>query len=102
MSVRKNARPAINLLTFLVLTALTLFMAWVVLGSWFPKNTLVVTSLILLFVCAPLGALWMLYDCSRIEKAPFMYFVLAFVPYAFVWYYLERVRPRKQGTAVPQ
>ena len=97
MPISKNVRLAIiPVLTFLVLATLTLFMGWVVLGSWLPKSSVVLTSLILLFVCAPLGAFWMLYDCSRNEKAPFMYFVLAFVPYAFVWYYLEHVRPRKQ------
>ena len=46
------------------------------------------------FLCGPLGALWMLYDCVRHRKTPSWYFVLAFVPYGFIFYYLERVRGR--------
>ncbi len=93
----KNVHAAIHVLTFSVLAALTLFMTWVVLGAWYPKTTMLVALLIALFVGAPLGAFWMMYKCLRSEKSPLAYFVLAFVPYAFVWYYLVRVRPRKRS-----
>ena len=95
MPVRENIRLLSQLLALFVLASLTVFMAWVVLGGWFPKNTVVIGSLIVLFTAAPLGALWMLLDCARHEKHPLVYLLLAFVPYAFVWYYVERVRPRR-------
>jgi len=40
----------------------------------------------------------MLYDCAIREKPPSIYYLIAFVPYAFIWYYFERVRPRKHFT----
>jgi hypothetical protein len=83
-----------HLLAFLVLISLTAFAASVVFGTWFPKTTVAMAAVVVFFVCAPIGALWMLYDCSMREKPPFIYFLLAFVPYAFVWYYLDRVRSR--------
>jgi hypothetical protein len=44
----------------------------------------------------PLCALWMVYQAVRHEAKPFFYIFLAgFVPFAFVWYYFERFRPRK-------
>jgi hypothetical protein len=62
-----------------------------VLGTWHLKLFLVFTAILAFFLCAPLGGfLWMLYDISRREPRPLIYFVLAFVPYAFVWYYFAR------------
>jgi len=44
----------------------------------------------------PFGVLWMLYQTFRHEPKPLPYAALAFcVPFAWVWYYFERVRPRK-------
>jgi hypothetical protein len=41
----------------------------------------------------PFCALWMLFRVIRHEEKPFPYIILAlFVPFASVWYYLERVR----------
>ncbi|SRR2546427_9307417 len=94
MSAHKNLPWVSQFLIFLVLASLSVFAAWIVLGSWLPKSTAVLGSIILFFICAPIGALWMLYDCSRHEKHPLIYFLLAFFPYVFVWYYFERVRPR--------
>lgn len=46
---------------------------------------------------AGLGSLWMLYTAIRHEKHPLGCTLLAMTfPYMFVWYYFERVRPRKQ------
>jgi hypothetical protein len=83
----------------LFLTGTSIFAAWVVLGSWLPTTPVALTLVGLFFVCGPVGAFWMLYDCARHKKTPFRYFLFAFVPYAFVIYYFERVRPRT-ATAV--
>lgn len=95
----KSLHWAGKLLALLVLASTSVFAASVVLGTWLPKSTIAVGALIAFFVCAPIGALWMLYDCSVREKPPFIYFLMAVVPYAFVWYYIERVRPRRNRGA---
>ena len=47
----------------------------------------------------PLFGLWMLYQAVRYEAKPLCYVLLvACVPFAYVWYYVERYRPRKLGT----
>ena len=69
---------------------------WVVLGSFLPKTTLALTAVIMFFLAAPIGALWMLYDCFRYEKPTFPYLLFALLPYAFVWHYFEHVRPRNK------
>jgi hypothetical protein len=85
------------LAAFLVVGA-TAFALWVVLGSWVPKSTLALVGVSAFFICSPIGALWMLYDCAVREKPPLIYFLLAFfVPYSFVWYYFDRVRHRNRG-----
>lgn len=48
-------------------------------------------------ICAVMsvGAFWMMYFSVRHEKRPLPMFLLAFVPFASLWYYFERVRPRR-------
>jgi hypothetical protein len=46
---------------------------------------------------SPLGGFWMIYRAIRDEKRPIPYVLLAFVPLAFLWYYVERVRPVRDG-----
>src|SRR5690348_4364062 len=42
-------------------------------------------------------ALWMVYQVLRYESKPLPYVLLAlFVPFAAVWYYLERIRAGKR------
>jgi hypothetical protein len=94
MSKSGNLHWMGHVIAFLFLLSLTAFAASVVFGTWFPKTTVAMGALIAFFVCAPLGTLWMLYDCAIREKPTFIYFLLAFIPYAFVWYYFDRVRSR--------
>jgi glycopeptide antibiotics resistance protein len=82
----------------LFLTATSVFATWVVVGPWFPKTVLAQVLVGSFFVCGPLGAFWMLSDCIRERKTPFVYFLLAFIPFGFIFYYLERVRPRAATT----
>ena len=52
-------------------------------------------AFVALFAIPPVGAFWMMYMSIRYEKNPFPMVMLAFVPYTFLWYYFERVRPGK-------
>jgi hypothetical protein len=46
----------------------------------------------------PFCGMWMLYQAIRNEAKPLPYvFLVAFVPFSYIWYYIERVRPRKQA-----
>lgn len=46
-----------------------------------------------IFMISPFCAMWMAYRAIRYEQKPLHYVLLAcFVPFAFVWYYVERVR----------
>ncbi len=40
----------------------------------------------------------MLYIAVRHEKHPLKFILLAFIPYSFIWYYFECVRPGKHLT----
>lgn len=61
-----------------------------------PENhPVVLVILIALFGIAPLGAFWMMYMSIRCEKKPLAMLVLALlIPFTFLWYYFERVRPK--------
>ena len=50
------------------------------------------------FLVQPFGSLWMVYQAVRYEPKPLQYVVLACFPFAFIWYYFERVRPRKSSS----
>jgi hypothetical protein len=68
--------------------------SWVFWGTWTPKGAVSMTLVALLFGVHPFGAFWMIYECSRREKVPLGFVLLAFVPYTFLWYYFERVRKK--------
>jgi apolipoprotein N-acyltransferase len=60
------------------------------------SNPLILSAFVALFFVAPLGAFWMMYMAIRYEKHPLpMVLLAAFIPFTFLWYYAERVRPRK-------
>jgi hypothetical protein len=62
------------------------------------SNPLMLLAFVSLFGIAPLGAFWMIYMSIRYEKHPLPMVLLAlFIPFTFLWYYAERVRPRKLG-----
>ena len=59
-------------------------------------NPFLMIAVVGLFAFAPLGGFWMAYMAIRYEKNPLPLVLLAlFVPFTFLWYYFERVRPRK-------
>ena len=82
----------------LLIVCACILAVYVVFGDWLPKTAAAIAAIVLFFLCAPIGALWMLYDCSRQPKSSFFLFLLALVPYAFVWYYIDRVLPRSRAT----
>jgi len=77
---------------------LNCLMAWVVFGPLFTKNPITLFLIVAVFLAANIGTIWMLYVSIRSEKHPFPFILLAFIPYAFLWYYFERVRPGKHRT----
>jgi hypothetical protein len=88
-----------HLIAALAMFCLTAFALNIIFGTWLPKTTLGMAALIAFFVIAPIGGIWMLYDCAFREKPPIIYFLLSPVPYAFIWYYFDRVRSRPKPTS---
>src|SRR6266511_5867781 len=70
---------------------------WIVAYARVPENSPAMFASLAFFAIPPLGSLWMLYLCIRYEKHPFPMMLLAFLPFTFIWYYFERVRPGKTG-----
>ena len=65
-----------------------------------PENPFLVFAVVVVFAVAPIGAFWMLYMAIRYETDPLLMVLMAFVPYAFLWYYFERVRPGKLSRGI--
>ena len=62
------------------------------------QNPFLVFLVVVIFAAPSIGAFWMLYMAIRFEKHPLPFILLAFVPYGFLGYYFERVRPKKHKT----
>jgi len=43
------------------------------------------------------GGVWMFYRCIRYEEQPWPMILLAFAPFAFIWYWGERVKKERRG-----
>ncbi len=75
-----------------IIFALVAFLITLVPG---PPTGPVLFAIWVLFAIPPLGAFWMMYMAARYERDPVSLILLAiFIPFTFVWYYFERVRPR--------
>jgi hypothetical protein len=76
--------------------AATVFLAYIIsVGLPHGPGALVAFALVGLFAIPCVGALWMMYISIRCEKKPLPLLLLAiFIPFSFLWYYFERVRPR--------
>ena len=78
---------------FLVMAAAILLL---VRGAVPDSHPLTMSGLVVLFGVPPFGAFWMMYVSIRYEERPFPLVALAlFIPFSFLWYYFERVRPGK-------
>ncbi|MBI3664151.1 MAG: hypothetical protein HY234_14025 [Acidobacteria bacterium] len=65
------------------------------------RNEVVLFLLFVLVSSAVLGVYWMLYQVIRFERKMVPLVIFAFVPFGFVWYYLERFRKREGKARVP-
>jgi hypothetical protein len=74
---------------------------YIVISPWFPRNPVTEFLAFVFFGAPSVGAFWMLYLVIRYERHPLPLILLAFLPYTFLWYYFERVRPRKHLTREP-
>jgi hypothetical protein len=84
-----------HLLATVILFGATVFALNAVTGRWRPKTDFEVGATIVFFATAAIGNLWMFRDLAR-EKASPTYFLVGLAPYAFIWYYLDRVRMRNR------
>src|SRR5437660_11379298 len=74
---------------------------WVIMTPGKPQNPSLILVLMIVYAAAPVGTFWMLYAVVRRENRPLPMVLLAFVPFAFLWYYFEHVRgqmPREHLT----
>jgi drug/metabolite transporter (DMT)-like permease len=62
------------------------------------SNPMLVVLVVAIYAVGPIGAFWMMYMSIRHERNPVPMILMAFVPYAFLWYYFERVRTRRHMT----
>jgi hypothetical protein len=85
-------------LLVLLIAALNGLAAFVVFSRGAIRDPLTLFGLFLLFAAPNIGTIWMLYVSIRFEKHPLPFAFLAFIPYAFLWYYFQRVRPKKHLT----
>lgn len=81
-------------LGFVVMAAAALLIAR---GEAPESHPAILFAFVALFAVPPLGAFWMMYISIRHEKNPFPMILLALIPFTFLWYYFERVRPGKLG-----
>ena len=57
--------------------------------------------MVMLILVCDFGGLWMMYQAIRYEEHQWRYFLLAFIPFMFVWYLRERHRKRSPREQVP-
>jgi len=54
------------------------------------QTAFLIAPLFLLSLAGELGMFWMMYQAIRFERTPLRYFLLAFLPFSFIWYYVAR------------
>ena len=77
-----------------------LLVLWAFNTQWTPRNDWEVLVLGIVCAVSPLGGLWVFYQAIRYEKDLLPYLLLGFLPFSFVWYYFERMRPHR-ATRLP-
>ncbi|MCU1287063.1 MAG: hypothetical protein JWO13_3413 [Acidobacteriales bacterium] len=69
---------------------------WMLTTREDPEHSILLLLVLLVFAAPPIGAFWMMYMSIRFQKNPFPMILLAmFIPYSFVWYYIEHVRGKR-------
>lgn len=80
--------------------AVTGLVFWMFVNPSIPGKPILMVLYAAICAVGALGAFWMMYVSIRHERHPVPLILLAFVPYACLWYYFERVRPGKRRTRV--
>ena len=83
-----------QLFFYSIMTDLILCVAMLIVLTLFAGNPVVAQLPRILGGCAALGALWAVYQSLRYENRPWLYLLMAIVPFSFVWYYFGRYKPR--------
>jgi len=78
----------------------------VLAGSGAPGRTddliqLLAAVLAVVSAVGQIGSYWMMYQAIRYEIRPLKFFLLAFLPLSFVWYYFERYATRRGPSRFP-
>ena len=86
----------------LVAVCLSAFQIWGIIFSPsgpinFDNHPVLLGCMIAAYAGSGLGGVWMLFAIIRYERRIFPVILIAlFIPNAFLWYYFERIRPRKR------
>ncbi|MGB6484919.1 MAG: hypothetical protein WBE86_15645 [Candidatus Acidiferrales bacterium] len=85
----------------LLAVGLTTFEAWTVFSQLGPLNfesaPILFPLVIIAFTASGLGGWWMLFKIFRCEKHVFpVILVPLLIPNSFLWYYFERITPRRR------
>lgn len=72
--------------------AVTGLLFWIVVAPGIPGKAVFAVLYAAVCTVMAVGVFWMIYFAIRNEKCPWPMILLAFVPYAFLWYYFEQVR----------
>jgi len=72
--------------------AVTGLVFWMIVTPGIPGKPILIVAYAVICAVGTLGAFWMIYFSIRHERHPLPMVLLAFVPYASLWYYFERVR----------
>ena len=80
------------------LVSLSGFALWILFRVGVVTSPPLLFLLFTFFAAPSIGGMWMIYLSIRYEEHPLTFVLLAFVPYAFVWYYFDRARLGKHMT----
>lgn len=65
---------------------------WIVSSSFRPRTDTELVLILIFFGLQPFGAFWMIAHAIRNQPGPFKYVLVSFVPYAFVWYFIQHAK----------
>ena len=89
-----------TLLHVLIALALTCIAIFTVISSWYPKNAAEMFAAGAYVAFASIGQWWMIFMIVRQERKMWRLIWVALLPFSFIWYYFERVRPRRAGASI--
>jgi len=93
----EKAIAAKDLAWLAFLCGTSLIALWQFASAW-PAPGVVLPLRVLFFLLHPAGAVWMIWHLVRSKGVSTRLVLLAMIPYSFVWYYFERVRPARSAS----